>query len=223
MPASSSIIIQITSISTALLASGGIATLSLFDIPELQSQPASRSLPLTRWLFSRGSHIFPSAAILSSTGFALLAYNALPSSPNSSAVSTFVQHLTRGGPVSLYVAAAALSASIGPITTLIMLPTNFKLIEMNERLGGARSEKSADTREGDVGGKARSAEESVDGKGDVSQWSDLSKPQSRTQRESSKEEDEEVKRLLSVFSFWNSVRAVAIGLGGVAGLTAALA
>lgn len=94
---------------------------------------------------------------------------------------------------------------------------------MNEKLGGARSAKSAaeGKREGE-GGKARSAEESVDGKGDVSQWSDLSGPQGQTQRRSSPQEDEEVRRLLGVFSFWNSVRAVVIGAGGVVGLAAAL-
>lgn len=55
--------IQITSITTSLLAAGGIAALSLFDIPLLASQPADRALPLVRWLFSRGSHIFPQAAV----------------------------------------------------------------------------------------------------------------------------------------------------------------
>ncbi|ORY07934.1 hypothetical protein BCR34DRAFT_16188 [Clohesyomyces aquaticus] len=53
--------LQIIGVSTALMASGGIACLSLFDIPLLSSQPASRSLPQIRWLFSRGSHIFPAA------------------------------------------------------------------------------------------------------------------------------------------------------------------
>ncbi|KAK0270642.1 hypothetical protein LTR35_010850 [Friedmanniomyces endolithicus] len=70
---------QLLSISIALLASGGIASLSLFNVPLLQSQPASRSLPQTRWLFSRGSHTFPQAAFLSSAGFAYLAWTAVPS------------------------------------------------------------------------------------------------------------------------------------------------
>ncbi|KAI1024604.1 hypothetical protein LB503_007175 [Fusarium chuoi] len=61
--------VEIISISTALMASGGIATLTFFDVPELQSQPASRSLPSIRWLFSRGSHVFPSASLLSTIGF----------------------------------------------------------------------------------------------------------------------------------------------------------
>ena len=61
-------------ISTSLIAAGGIAALSLFDIPELRAQPASRSLPSTRWLFSRGSHIFPTAAYICTGSFGYLAY-----------------------------------------------------------------------------------------------------------------------------------------------------
>ena len=55
--------IQTLSVSVSLLAAGGIAGLSLFDVPELQSQPADRALPQIRWLFSRGSHIFPQASV----------------------------------------------------------------------------------------------------------------------------------------------------------------
>lgn len=62
MPLSTQII-QTLSISVSLYAGGGIAALSIFDVPELQSQPADRSLPMTRWLYSRGGHIFPQAAV----------------------------------------------------------------------------------------------------------------------------------------------------------------
>lgn len=55
--------VQVSSIATSLIAAGGIASLSLFDVPELASQPADRALPQIRWLFSRGSHIFPQAAV----------------------------------------------------------------------------------------------------------------------------------------------------------------
>lgn len=208
-------IIQVTSISTALAAAGGIATLSLFDVPLLLSQPASRSLPLTRWLFSRGSHIFPSAAILSSGGFAWLAYNALP--PATRTLSTLLRSATRGGPVSYYIAAAVLSFSIAPWTSLVMIPTNFALIEKNEQKGGKRSAATSDE------ATKRSAEGSVNSEGDASQWTDLSGPQERTKEKSTREEDREVRELLEKFGQLNSVRAVLIGLGGIAGLIGSLA
>jgi len=212
--------IQILSISTALLASGGIAALSLFDIPLLQSQPASRSLPMIRWLFSRGSHTFPTAAITSASGFVYLAYKALPPSSVNS-ISSVVQHAVKGKP-GLYLAAAALSFSIAPITGLAMIPTNFALIKKNEELGGSRSKASAEYRE-NAGSKERSADESVDSKDDVSQWKDLSVPQEKTERQSTQAEDQEVNELLDKFGKLNMLRAVAIGSGGIVGLMAVLA
>nr|OQO22795.1 hypothetical protein B0A51_10316 [Rachicladosporium sp. CCFEE 5018] len=139
--------IAIASSSTALTGAGGIAALSLFDIPELQSQPASRSLPQIRWLFSRGSHVFPSVAFAAGTGFLYLAYDAVP------AHLTAVQGLThalRGisnigtpaGKAGSFLLAGLLALSIGPVTS-IMIPTNFRLIELNEAKGGSRSEASA--------------------------------------------------------------------------------
>jgi hypothetical protein len=216
--------LQILSISTAFLASGGIATLSLFDVPLLSSQPASRSLPLTRWLFSRGSHIFPSAALLSSSGFAYLAYSALP--PPSRTLSGLLSLLSTTK-IGCYVAAAVLTLGIGPITQ-IMLPTNFRLIKMNEELGGTRSAKSAVYRQEKhkpqmAGEWPRGADEAVNGADDVSQWWDWSGPQERTVRESSKKQDEEVRGLLEKFGRLNGIRAGVMGLGGVVGLWAALA
>ncbi|KAJ4293984.1 hypothetical protein N0V90_007673 [Kalmusia sp. IMI 367209] len=205
-------IVQIASISTALAASGGIATLSLFDVPLLSSQPASRSLPLTRWLFSRGSHIFPSAAIVSSGGFAYLAYAALP--PTVRALSTLLRSATRGGPVSYYLAAAALSISIAPWTQFVMIPTNFALIRKNEEMGGKRSAATEATN--------RSVEDSINSKDDVSQWTDLSGPQARTSEESTEEDDREVKAWLETFGKLNIARAVLIGSGGIVGLIGAL-
>ncbi|KAF1831010.1 hypothetical protein BDW02DRAFT_572481 [Decorospora gaudefroyi] len=213
--------LQILSISTSLLAAGGIASLSLFNIPLLKSQPASRSLPSLRWLFSRGSHIFPTAAGLSSSGFAYLAYTSLPPSPGpSTSISTTLRHACAGKP-GMYAAAAVLCISIAPITGF-MVPTNFELIAKNEQLGGTRSAASAQHR-ASVGSKTRSAEESVDSKDDVSQWTDLSVPQEKTEKESGAEMDREVRVLLDKFSKLNMVRAVAIGVGGVVGLMGALA
>jgi hypothetical protein len=210
--------IQILSISTALIGSGGIAALTLFDIPILKSQPASRSLPSVRWLFSRGSHIFPSAAILSSSGFAYLAYSAIPASKRT--LPVLLQHATKGQ-AGLYVAAAALTFSIAPWTSLVMIPTNFELIKRNEDMGGSRSTASANYRE-TKGSKVRTAEESTDSKDDVSQWSDLSGPQEKTAKDNTKSEDEEVRTLLDKFNKMNGVRAVLMGVGGVVGLMGAI-
>jgi hypothetical protein len=215
---SATVTVQILSITTALVTSGGIATLSLFDAPLLISQHASRSLPLTRWLFSRGSHIFPTAAFISSSGFAYLAYTALPTSTPLSA-STLLQHAF-SGTSGLYLAAAALTLSIGPFTQL-MIPTNFRLIALNEAKGGARSAESAAHRKA-KGASVRSAEESTEGKDDVSQWMDQSGPQERTEQDTTAEEDREVRRLLEKFRDLNAVRAVLIGAGGVVGLIGAL-
>ncbi|KAH8786670.1 hypothetical protein BGZ57DRAFT_950734 [Hyaloscypha finlandica] len=93
--------------------SGGIIALSLFSIPSLKSQSASRSLPQTRWLFSRGSHIVPQAAVISSAGLA-----------------------RNSGKVNGYLAAVALSPSIGRFMGLAVIPTNFEFIERNEERGG---------------------------------------------------------------------------------------
>lgn len=204
---------QAGSISVALVAAGGCAALSLFDIPELQSQPASRSLPSLRWLFSRGSHIFPSACFISSAGFAILAYSALPPQ------GQIVAQLLNGGAFRGYLAAATLSFSMGPFTS-IMVPTNFALIEKNEKKGGARSEASAR----DVGDRNErgSAEDSVNGKGQASQWTDFSNPQTKTQSDTTEAEDKEVQELLGKFGRLNLVRAILLGAGGVVGLLTAL-
>ncbi|RYO74343.1 hypothetical protein DL764_010868 [Monosporascus ibericus] len=187
--------------------SGGIAAISLFDVPELQSQPASRSLPSTRWLFSRGSHIFPQAVSLAGAGFLYLAYAALPPATTATGGSLLsLRHVgINGAAVNGYLAAAALSVAIAPFTVCVMLPTtNFALIRMNAEKGGARS-----------------AGDGVAGKGGASEFTGLSRPQTRTQV-STAEEDENVRRLLEKFGKLNLVRAVLLGAGGVLGLWTAL-
>lgn len=211
---STTLFIQTASISTALAAAGAIANISLFDIPLLVSQPASRSLPLIRWLFSRGSHIFPTAAFLSTTGFAYLSYTATPS-PRS--LGAFLSSLTGGAQPTWYAAAAILTLGIAPWTTLVMLPSvNSALIEKNEGMGGKRSAGALD------GATRRSLEGSLGGVGDRSQWRDTSGPQERTEEHSTQEEDEEVRGLLERFGRLNKVRAGLIGVGGVFGLVGAL-
>ncbi|KAK4543759.1 hypothetical protein LTR36_004792 [Oleoguttula mirabilis] len=208
---------QTISIATALIASGGILSLSLFDVPELQSQPADRALPSIRFLFSRGSHTFPQAATLSSAGFTYLAYTSLPAAQQS--VTGLLKMAASGGKVSAYLAAAALAFSIAPWTGL-MIPTNFALIQMNEDLGGAPSQAKADRSDFQTGG--RSAKESVNSAGVVDELSDLSGPQQRTEKRSSAEDDRKVRELLTKFGRLNVVRAALIGAGGVVGLVAAV-
>ncbi|TGO48657.1 hypothetical protein BOTNAR_0465g00050 [Botryotinia narcissicola] len=212
----STAIVQTLSISSSLLASGGIATLSLFNIPELRSQPASRALPSIRWLFSRGSHLFPEAAALSSAGFIYLAYESL--APGQSALQ-LLKVVSNSRTINGYLAAAVLSISIGPFTSFVMLPTNFALISMNVEMGGARSEKSQV--EGS-GSEERRAKDSVNGDGEAAEFTDLSGPQEKTQKESSETDDEKMRSLLDKFSALNWVRAGLVGGGGILGLWIAL-
>ncbi|RMZ13466.1 hypothetical protein D0862_02306 [Hortaea werneckii] len=211
-------LIKTFSISTALIASGGIASLTLFDIPELQSQPASRSLPMTRWLFSWGSHIFPPASFISSAGFICLAYISSPTLA-SRAFGKAARLVISSREVRGYLVAAALTFSIAPFTAKIMIPTNFALIRMNADLGGARSEEAV--RWGDV--RARSALDSVNGKGEgVGQWTDVSRPQERTLRDGSEEDDRRARELLGKFGRLNMGRSILMGLGGIVGLVTAI-
>lgn len=213
-------VLQVTSISISLLTAGGIATLSIFDVPILRAQPASRSLPSVRWLFSRGSHIFPTAAIVSAAGFSVLAYRSLPGSLASRTVSKLLRDTRVRG----YLAAAALNIAIAPWTSLVMIPNNFELIKMNNRLGGHRSIASAQATNREKGDlRQRSARDSVDGKGEgVDQWKDVSDPQEQTLSKSSDAEDEQVKGMLTKFGYQNNVRAALTLAGGVVGLLTAL-
>ncbi|KAI8942315.1 hypothetical protein NX059_000394 [Plenodomus lindquistii] len=215
MSASSDLLLQTLSISTALLSAGSIGTMSLFTVPMLTSQPASRSLPQIRWLFSRGSHIFPTTALASSITFLSLAYRALPTTFTSKSLVDVLTQMV-SGKSGYYTLAAILCFGIAPFTQ-VMIPTNFELIEINEKKGGSRSAKS----EKETGGNKNSAEESTEGKGDVSQWTDPSGPQGMTER-STKEEDERVQYLLKKFGWLNWVRAGLMAAGGVVGLMGSL-
>ncbi|KAK7966894.1 uncharacterized protein PG986_001171 [Apiospora aurea] len=210
--------LQVASITSSLMVAGGIATMSLFDIPILQAQPASRSLPSIRWLFSRGSHIMPTAAFAAGTGFVSLAFLALP--PAAAAAAAGGNVLTRilaGSKTRGYLAAALCNFAIGPVTGL-MLPTNMALIKKNEEQGG-RAERPG--RQGR--GARRSAEDSIAGKGEGNQFTDLSGPQEKTPLGSSAAEDGEVRGLLGKFAKMNAVRAALCMIGGVVGLCTALA
>jgi hypothetical protein len=74
--------------------------------------------------------------------------------------------VSNGGKVNGYPAAAALSLSIGPFTRLAMIPTNFELIEMNEKRVRKRSERSASESESqEVVVEERNAEVRLFGRG----------------------------------------------------------
>lgn len=234
------LLLQTTSIATALLAAGGIASITLFDTPILQSQPASRALPSTRWLFSRGSHIFPSAAAVTGLGFgalAILARRATHSLLRAAAASVAggergtIMPQGQGGQTLGYAAAALLCVSIAPWTMLVMVPNNFALIRRNAEKGGARSADSAAAAAAETTSPAgekknaaqeRSALDSVRGKGEAAELTDRSGPQGQTREGTSEGEDEEVREMLRVFGRQNMVRAVLMGLGGVVGLVTAL-
>ena len=157
---------------------------------------------------------------MSSLSFLYLAYDSLPANVRS---LTQIFKTTNGFRVNGYILAAILSISIAPWTTVVMVPNNFALIKKNADKGGARSAKAAEElkRSGLKPGE-RSALDSVNSIGEGDQWSDLSGPQEKTELDSTKEEDEEVRRMLETFGRQNAVRAVLLGAGGVVGLLAAL-
>lgn len=218
--------LQIISIATSLSAAGGIASLTIFSIPSLLALPGSRSLPQIRWLFSRGSHIYPTASFLSSAGFASLAFTTLPGQSSITQSVLKIATLQGGTIPNGYLAAAALCLSIAPVTA-VMVPTNFALIAKNEEKGGARSEQSAKEQgqreEGAQKQRSRTAGESVSGQGQPNQFADLSGPQARTSMDTTDKEDQEIKELLENFGRLNLVRAVLMGAGGLVGLATALA
>lgn len=198
------------------MASGAIATLTFFDVPELQSQPASRSLPAMRWLFSRGSHTFPSASLLSGVGFVYSAYGI--SSRSFLQLGDLGSNSSR---VNGFLLAALLAFSIAPFTAL-MIPTNFAIIEANEKLGGSRSQEAPLKSDIDREEGKRNVGDSIAGKGEAGEFTDLSGPQERTARDSTAEEDRKARELLERFRWLNLVRSILIGAGGVVGISTAL-
>lgn len=123
-----------------------------------------------------------------------------------------------------YLAAAVLNIAIAPWTNLIMIPNNFELIRMNNELGGQRSIASSQAAQKEkVDLRQRSAQDSVDGKGEgVGQFKDTSDPQEQTTQSSSNSEDAKVKAMLTKFGSQNFVGAGLPLAGGVAGLLTAL-
>lgn len=218
-------VIQVTSITTSLLSAGALLAFNFFDIPILKAQPASRSLPAIRWFFSRGSHIFPQAAMLASGGFVYLAYSSLPAQRGSLSILQLLQY----GRVPGFLAAAVLAFGIAPFTGLAMVPhPNFDIIQLNKDLGGASSQKqkAEQTKTGGVSAeKLKSAPGPPDMDGDykLSEFLDSSLPQPKTDRDSTAEEDKKARELLEDFRQLNMVRAMLMFASGVVGLAVAVA
>jgi hypothetical protein len=130
-----------------------------------------------------------------------------------------------GGKVSSFLLTTALTISIAPFTSL-MIPTNFEIIEINKAKGSARSTKVSETRArtGNLvkEGRVKSAEESVEGKGDVDELTDLSGLQEKTTVKTTGEEEEKARQLLEKCKRLNGVRAVLMGAGSIVELLTAL-
>ncbi|TFL00129.1 hypothetical protein BDV98DRAFT_605573 [Pterulicium gracile] len=214
--------LQVIGVSLSLIGTGMNIGFSHFAMDALKTQPASRSLPTVRWLFSRGSHTIPMIIFISSACFSVL--SVLPDHrPTMSPVFRSLSHF-KMGPVNVgYLGAAAFNAAIGLVTMKLMLGNNFALIEMNEKKGGARSVEAAEAL-GQQGQKGpMSADESISGAGQPSQFTDLSGPQPRTDMDTTPEEDKEVREMLELFTRQNLLRIGLSGVGGLLGLVTALA
>ncbi|TKX26423.1 hypothetical protein C1H76_1385 [Elsinoe australis] len=130
---------QITGTASSLVAAGAILSISALINPVLDTSARSVSaekpsptttLPAIRFLFSRGSHIFPQAATVAGACFGYLAYN-------NSGRSGLVKPLQALVGVSLskgagYTLAAALSTAIMPLTFVMLPLANNSLREMAE-------------------------------------------------------------------------------------------
>lgn len=104
-----------------------------------------------------------------------------------------------------------------------MIPNNFAIIKKNEELGGARSVNASESlKQSGYQPGQRSAEDSVNSKGEGAEFTDLSGPQRKTMVSSSDKDDREVYEMLGKFGRYNMWRAVLLGGSGVVGLLAAL-
>jgi len=121
MDANQRFYLQTVGITTSLLASGSILSFSAFDVPQLQNpgQATSSTLQNVRFIFSRGSHVFPYAATIAAGAFGLLAYMT-PEGPDFASIASPQEYQNTK---SLYWTAAASALSILPYTVFFMLPT----------------------------------------------------------------------------------------------------
>ncbi|KAF8850193.1 hypothetical protein BDZ45DRAFT_751978 [Acephala macrosclerotiorum] len=180
--------------------------------------PTSIPLPPLHPLALQSRLPRPQAAVLSSAGFAFLAFSTL--GPRQS-ITQLSRVFNNSGNLNGYLAAAALSMNIGPFTRLAMIPTNFELIEINENKGGKRSKRSAGEGVDEKDGKRRVID-SVNGEGEGSEFTDLSGPQEKTEKETTREDEAMVRKLLDRFGALNVLRALLIRAGGMVGLVTAL-
>jgi hypothetical protein len=159
---------QTTSISISLLEARGVAALSLFDIlsHNLTQHP---DLSFNSMVVQPGLSYFPTTSIVFTAGFAYLAINALL---HERAAISLLNLGSNGLKIKGYLAAAVLNFATALSTMVWMTPNNFALIQMNEKKGGTRSEKSA--QEGQYSAVQRNADDS-------DQWQRRSKSVHRSQ------------------------------------------
>lgn len=107
-------------------------------------------------------------------------------------------------------------------TKLVMIPNNFELIRMSNGLGCHRIIASSQAVQNERGLRRRSAEESVDGKGEkIDQFKDTSDPHEQTIQMSSSSQDEKVKVILTRLGSQNfMMAALALAKGIVSFLMA---
>lgn len=217
-------VLQTVGITTSLLSAGALLAYNFFDIPVLKSQPASRSLPSIRWFFSRGSHLFPSAVVVSTSAFTCLAYNA--TLPVQGSGLSALQLMTYGR-VPGYIAAALLASGVAIVTMTVMVPhPNFDIIRLNKELGGAASQglKREQQRQ-DVSDEKlenSSGPPDVDGDFKASEFRDTTGPMGETDRQSTPEQDEKARELIERFRQLNMVRTLLMLGSGIVGLIVAL-
>lgn len=144
---------QTAAISISLATSGGILAISNLINPLLDnsarsvssSQPdPSSTLPAVRFIFSRGSHIFPQAASIAGAAYFYLWYNTPTSVALGGSGSIAVLRDVLGLDVSRrvgYLVAGLMTVSIGPITGLMLPAANQRLRELADMEAKGNGEK----------------------------------------------------------------------------------
>ncbi|THY23431.1 hypothetical protein D6D01_05964 [Aureobasidium pullulans] len=127
-------IAEIIGPTVSIATAGAIISISALYTPLLSSSARSQesskpnpasTLPAIRFIFSRGSHFFPQAAVFAAANLGFLAYH----SPAGQVVKVLATEITRRNGLIL---AAALSMAIGPITGIMLPICNNPLREMAE-------------------------------------------------------------------------------------------
>ncbi|KEQ72931.1 hypothetical protein M436DRAFT_47218 [Aureobasidium namibiae CBS 147.97] len=134
-------VVRILGPATSLATAGAILSISFLYTPLLSSSARSQSsskpapsstLPAIRFIFSRGSHFFPQAAVFAATNFGYLAYHC-----DGGIVRIVGLELQKRTGL---VMAGMLSMAIGPITGVMLPVCNNALREMGALEAKGRGE-----------------------------------------------------------------------------------